>query len=262
MISRFAYVQAFEKPFERFLPPRCWIAIRLDGNKFTPFTKHLVKPVDERLRLLFTQSARILLQKENDLSMAYCQSDEISFIINRNSNWFSRRSDKIVSHISSNYASIFTRNACTLENEIFDDPCVAFDARISCLHNFVELRDYLRWRQWQGWRNYVSSLIYYKMLEEGLTPQEVDIEVNEANVKDKIKMMQELYGWNINLHSPVEHKNGTTLIRTQNVIEKNIKSEDDTLKNIKQIVEKFERFSDEKWISSTDFDLIRKIENI
>ena len=49
------------------------------------------KPNDDRALGLMTRSARSVMEELDDVTIAYGQSDEYSFVFKRSSNWFKRR---------------------------------------------------------------------------------------------------------------------------------------------------------------------------
>jgi tRNA(His) guanylyltransferase len=88
------------------------MVIRIDGKGFTKFSSahNFIKPNDTLALNLMNISAQHVIDTFPDIFLAYGQSDEYSFVLQRDTNLFSRRIDKIVSNIVSAFTSCYAFN--------------------------------------------------------------------------------------------------------------------------------------------------------
>ena len=89
--SRFEYVKNFEQDDCCLL--NTWLVVRLDGDAFTKFTTAhgFEKPNDIRALNLMNKCAMQIIEKYNDIIIAYGQSDEYSFVLKNTTTLFNRR---------------------------------------------------------------------------------------------------------------------------------------------------------------------------
>lgn len=108
--SKYEYVRKFENPIT--LLPSTFIVVRIDGKGFTKFTDahNFIKPNDIRGLSLMNKSAEEVLKTFNEIWLAYGQSDEYSFVFKRNTTFFNRRAEKIVSCVVSCFTAAFVLN--------------------------------------------------------------------------------------------------------------------------------------------------------
>ena len=76
-------IKEYEKAFNTCLTTGCILIVRLDGCSFKTFTKGLLKPFDERLTNSIIRTTESLVEKFH-ACLGFCQSDEISLVINTN----------------------------------------------------------------------------------------------------------------------------------------------------------------------------------
>ena len=74
-----ARMKAYEEPLDHVVDPNLPFIIRLDGHKFSKFTKGFRKPFDVRLHRAMVRSACDVLSELRP-TVAYTQSDEITFV--------------------------------------------------------------------------------------------------------------------------------------------------------------------------------------
>lgn len=218
--SKFEYVRLFETE-DRCLPNTCWwkllgpfskwsssapsykilivgIVVRVDGKGFHKFsTEHeYEKPNDLRGLSLMTRAATAVMEEFKDISIAYGQSDEYSFIFRycpmiysicsrstdikmhsifrKETQVYSRRSAKL----STNVCSLFTSAFVYYWSEYFPTskplyPPV-FDGRTVLYPSDQNMRDYLSWRQADCHINNLYNTTFWALiLKSGLTPNEV-----------------------------------------------------------------------------------------
>lgn len=146
-LSRFEYVKGFEH--STALLKNCFIVVRIDGCSFSRFTKthEYRKPVDVRGVDLMNQSAIDVMKAFNDISIAFGQSDEYSFVFPRETTLYGRRESKIATGIVSLFTASFVRNWSAFFPDTVMDILPSFDARCVLYPSDTNMRDYLSWRQ-------------------------------------------------------------------------------------------------------------------
>lgn len=172
--SRFEYVKDFET--EDKLLPNCWIVVRIDGKGFHQFTtKHKFnKPNDARALALMNKAACVVMEEFKDISLAYGQSDEYSFILRKDTTLYNRRCSKIMTYINSLFSSSYVYFWKHYFKDIKLKQPPAFDARIILYPTDENLRDYLSWRQADCHINNLYNTTFWALiLKGGLTNTEV-----------------------------------------------------------------------------------------
>jgi len=141
----------YEKEFERKIDKDNFIIIRIDGHGFSKFTKNFKKPFDENFSNAMEKTT-IDLCKEFNAITGYTQSDEITLILNKQSenHIYSGRIQKIVSLIAS-FTSI--RFNYYLNNKTL----AWFDARVFGIKDESEVFNSILWRYRDCIRNSKSA---------------------------------------------------------------------------------------------------------
>jgi len=122
------------------------------------------------------RSAAAVMEEFRDVSLAYGQSDEYSFILRKNTDLYNRRQSKIMSAIN----SIFSASYVYYWNTYFGDKKLlyppSFDARVVLYPTDQNLRDYLSWRQADTHINNLYNTAFWGLvLMKGLSNNEVTI---------------------------------------------------------------------------------------
>nr|CAG4637242.1 EOG090X0AR4 [Ceriodaphnia reticulata]SVE73111.1 EOG090X0AR4 [Ceriodaphnia reticulata] len=211
--SKFEYVRLFETE-DRCLP-NTWIVVRVDGKGFHKFsTEHeYEKPNDMRGLSLMTRAATAVMEEFKDISIAYGQSDEYSFIFRKETQVYSRRSAKL----STNVCSLFTSAFVYYWSEFFPTskplyPPV-FDGRTVLYPSDQNMRDYLSWRQADCHINNLYNTTFWALiLKAGLTPSEAEQKLRGTFSADKNEILFSQFGINYNNESDMLKK-GTLLVR-------------------------------------------------
>ena len=157
--SKYEYVKKFESSIS--LLPSTFIVIRIDGKGFTRFTDlhDFEKPNDIKGISLMNSAAEEVLKNFSEIWIAYGQSDEYSFVLRRNTTFFNRRAEKIISCVVSCFSAAFVLNFKRFfpEKELLEIPM--FDARCVLYPDLQILRDYLSWRQVDCHINNLSAMM-------------------------------------------------------------------------------------------------------
>ncbi|WP_228451732.1 tRNA(His) guanylyltransferase Thg1 family protein [Chryseobacterium sp. SN22] len=149
-----AVMRTNESLSEQYILPGNYIIVRLDGKGFTKLTKEkltLDKPFDERFGQVMIDAAKHLFGSGFKVIYGYIQSDEISLLIDRDDQTFSRKTRKLNSVLAGEASAFFSLQ--------FRELCV-FDCRTIAVPNHEMLLDYFCWRQEDAHRNSLSAYCY------------------------------------------------------------------------------------------------------
>ncbi|XP_025829713.1 probable tRNA(His) guanylyltransferase [Agrilus planipennis] len=211
--SKFEYVRKFE--FEDRLLPNCWIVVRIDGRNFHKFSdKHkFEKPNDLRALNLMNRAAVTVMEEFKDISLAYGESDEYSFVLRKDTELYNRRGTKIMTYLN----SLFTSSFVFFWKEYFNEQKLlyppAFDSRVVLYPTDENLRDYLSWRQADTHINNLYNTTFWTLINKGgLSNTEAQERLSGTLSSDKNEILFSEFGINYN-NEPVMFKKGTILIR-------------------------------------------------
>ncbi|XP_022914191.2 probable tRNA(His) guanylyltransferase [Onthophagus taurus] len=211
--SKFEYVRNFET--EDRLLPNCWIVIRIDGRDFHKFSKkhNFKKPNDNRAIDLMNHAAMKVMDDFKDISIAYGQSDEYSFVLRKNTEIYNRRGTKLMTYINSLFSSsyVFYWGEYFKEEKLRYPP--AFDSRAVLYPTDENLRDYLSWRQADCHINNLYNTTFWTLINKGgLTNREAEQKLCGTFSSDKNELLFSEFGINYN-NEPEIFKKGTILLR-------------------------------------------------
>lgn len=207
--SRYEYVKNFEQ--DLILLPSTWIVVRIDGRGFTRFCSvhDLKKPNDINSANAMNKAAQLTCLNFSDIILAYGQSDEYSFIFHPKSNFFNRRSQKIVSTLVSYFTSCFI---FSWDTHIKLQYPPSFDARIISYPTFEILHDYLRWRQADCHINNLYNTAFWAIVSSGISEKDAHGQLKGTTSAQKNKILFENFGINYN-NEPEIFKKGTIIIK-------------------------------------------------
>ena len=92
----------YEKTTERVIDPSQYIIVRIDGHKFSKFTKGFNKPFDEVLSTAMIETTKELVKRFNAVT-GYTQSDEITLLIPPEFNTIKTPSSGVFRYTGDNY---------------------------------------------------------------------------------------------------------------------------------------------------------------
>ena len=150
-------MKRYEQVQHHCLTRRMPAIIRVDGKAFHSFTRHCVKPFDNRLTDSLVSAAREVARSMQGFKLAYLQSDEISFMLCdydaiETEAWFDYDLAKLVSVSASAMTAWFNFFHRTSDGE----PHVAmFDSRAFNVPE-QEAANYFLWRAKDWERNSLS----------------------------------------------------------------------------------------------------------
>ena len=140
------------------LLPAAWVVLRLDGHRFTDFTRtRFNKPFDETFHGYMIETTRLLVERFQAL-YGYTQSDEISVLLPRDWALFDRELEKTFSLSAGLASAAFTR-AC---GEV-----AQFDSRAWVGARDEDVVDYFRWRQGDASRCALNGWCYWTLRQTG-----------------------------------------------------------------------------------------------
>ena len=210
----------YEHAIEIHLLKRCPVVIRLDGKKFTNWTKGMERPYDALLSDCMISACVALSEEMQGFKLAYTQSDEASFFISdydtlETEGWFGYDRDKIISVAASTFTAefnkVFLKNIIcknASENSTRTDildiirkyKMATFDCRAFNVPK-DDVANYFLWRCKDWHRNslsmYARSFFSHK-------------ELYEKNTKDVHEMLHKI-GKNWTTDVSKRFKNGTFL---------------------------------------------------
>lgn len=202
-------MKQYEEVSKCYLERHTPAIIRIDGCRFSKFTRGLKKPFDENFMNVMTQTAKYLCENIQNIQMAYVASDEISLLLvdytNPNTDaWFGYNTQKMTSVSASMTTLMFNKYWRDCSKQLFESYYAymskddddkdeysyfekfdeknfkaTFDARAFSLPK-EEVVNYFVYRQQDTIRNSISSLArkYYSHKEiEG---------VNTTDLQEKI----------------------------------------------------------------------------
>ena len=193
------------------LMPLLPVCARLDGKKFSNWTRGLKKPYDERLANLMIETVKLLLE-ETDALIGYTQSDEITLVWNSDkfeSNiYFSGRVAKMNSVLASRCSNFFNYLLPDFIPEKYEQgrknpkAIATFDCRVFNVPVKYEACNVLIWREADCTRNSVSCAA------------QANFSHNELQGKSRSEMNEMLFSKGINWNDyPSFFKRGTYIQR-------------------------------------------------
>ena len=145
---------------QRALPPDRPVLVRIDGRRFSKFTRDFRKPFDPDLSGAMRETCRLLVE-ETGARAGYVQSDEISLILERRHEEdalpFSGRSQKIASTCASLATALFIRALHRSRPDRALDGVPSFDARAWSVPDRVEAANAILWRIQDARKNGISA---------------------------------------------------------------------------------------------------------
>lgn len=180
-----------EMLFEQYVLPENYIIVRLDGKGFTRLTKEnltLKKPFDEKFNRVMIATTLHLFNCGFRVLYGYTQSDEISLLIHKDDNTFSRKTRKINSVLAGEASAFFSLQFQHLG---------VFDCRTIPMPSSEMILDYFCWRQEDSHRNSLSAYCYWTLRNNGIKAREASEKIEKMSQADKNELLFQ-YGINYN----------------------------------------------------------------
>ncbi len=185
---------------DRRFMPLLPIMARVDGRAFHSFTRGMNRPYDTDMSTIMIDTM-VQLAKETNSSLAYTQSDEITFTWYSNNHksqiWFDGRITKMTSQLAA-LATLYFNNRLREIAPQYLDRLPTFDARVWQVPNKTEAANVFLWREWDATKNSISM---------AASSVFSDKELFERNGSEKQEMLfQKGINWN---NYPIFFKRGT-----------------------------------------------------
>lgn len=150
----------------------------VSGSEFLNVSKNQLFTVStpQKGLNLMNHAATTVMEEFCDIVLAYGQSDEYSFVFNKTTNLYNRRSAKIMSNVCSLFTASYSFNwSKWFQSEELKYP-PSFDGRIVLYPSDQNLKDYLSWRQADVHINNLYNTAFWNLvLKAGMTNTEVII---------------------------------------------------------------------------------------
>lgn len=147
------------------------VYVRIDGSRFSRFTKRMERPFDKRMSMAMVETTKAIMSDYHSL-IGYTQSDEITVVFYSPVQEIHHggRFQKLASRLASNATAHFTILARQHGlSEFVNRRPPEFDARVVCVPSLVELAQVVRWRSIDARRNAIQmaaqSVCSHKQLQ-------------------------------------------------------------------------------------------------
>lgn len=165
------------------------VIIRIDGVKFSKYTKYFEKPYDLGFSNLMEFLTKQLVEETNAI-IGYTQSDEITLILYsddmKSAIYHNGKKQKILSKLTSFVSNTFNANK---DKYIGNPDFATFDMRIYQVPSLEWAANQLLWRENDCTRNSIQSLGYYTLGHSKIYNKNTD------EVQD-ILMVEKGINWN------------------------------------------------------------------
>lgn len=185
-------LRTFETAHDLCVLPEIFMVARIDGRNFTRLTKEIHKfeaPFDPQFRDYMVATVEHLMNCGFRIVYGYTQSDEISLLLHRNEESFSRKLRKL--------NSIFAGEA-SAKLSLLLGSIAAFDCRISQLPTLNLVVDYFRWRNEDAHRNALNAHCYWMLRRSGENARTATEKLDRLSVSDKNELLYQQAKINFN----------------------------------------------------------------
>jgi len=174
-------------------------------------------------------AAKEVMASFTDITIAFGQSDEYSFVFRKGTNVFNRREDKILSCVLSLFTSSYALNFVDYFSDLMvpqEDGTLkqvtrplrtpSFDGRIVLYPSLDDVKAYLSWRQVDTHINNLYNTTFWALVQNGgLSTTDAHKTLKGTFSKDKHSILFDQFGMNYN-KEPEICKRGSILIRVFN----------------------------------------------
>lgn len=223
-------MKRYEVVSKGLLPLNSYVIVRVDGKKFSTYTKNFVKPFDQSITDCMNDATIALCKEMQNAVCGYVQSDEISILMYDGTKvesqpYFDNEIQKICSITASTATATFNQqmNLCKIKKAmefIGNDPyfisnliinCVKekqakFDSRCFVLPNVDEVVNYFLWRYKDCVKNSISSVAQAHFSQKQLDGK-------NSNQRQEMLFTEKGINWN---DLDGELKRGRLCVKTEN----------------------------------------------
>ncbi|EXC28017.1 putative tRNA(His) guanylyltransferase [Morus notabilis] len=150
-----------------------------------------IKPNDERALNLMNSCAVAVLKEFRDIVFAYGVSDEYSFIVKKDSQFYQRRASDIVTTVASFFASMYVINWQEFFQQKELKYLPSFDGRAVCYPSSEILRDYLAWRQVDCHINNQYNTCFWELVKSGKGKSEAQHYLKGTQSAEKNELLKQ-----------------------------------------------------------------------
>ncbi|MEM9443942.1 MAG: tRNA(His) guanylyltransferase Thg1 family protein [Verrucomicrobiota bacterium] len=176
-------MRIYETNYDQTVLPKIYVVARIDGRNFTTFTKEVCDyeaPFDIRFRDAMVGTVKHLMDCGFKVVYGFTESDEISLLLHRDDNPFSRKLRKLNSILAGEASAYFTNHVGRI---------ASFDCRISQLPTIPDVIDYFRWRNEDAHRNALSSHCYWALRKAGSSSKEATQKLEKKSTAQKNEIL-------------------------------------------------------------------------
>jgi tRNA(His) guanylyltransferase len=187
-----AKLRIFETAHDLCVLPDIFMVARLDGRNFTRLTKEIHQfeaPFDPKFRDYMATTVEHLMGCGFHIIYGYTQSDEISLLLHRNEQAFSRKIRKINSILA---------GEASAKLSLLLGSMATFDCRVSQLPTVNLVVDYFRWRNEDAHRNALNAHCYWILRKKGEKAVTVAQKLDKISDSDKNELLYREGGINFN----------------------------------------------------------------
>lgn len=178
-----AKMRTFELARDPSALPETFLVARIDGRSFTRLTKEIMafeRPFDVVFRDHMIATVEHLMNCGFPCVYGYTESDEISLLFPRDATTFGRSIRKWTSILAGEASGAFSVQV---------GRPAAFDCRIIELPTQALVVDYFRWRSEDAHRNALNAWCYWKLRDEGVSPDAAAKSLSGVSIADKNELL-------------------------------------------------------------------------
>lgn len=208
------YIRSFQSGNK--LMPFTWIVVRIDGCHFHRFSDDhkFAKPNDEQALNLMNSCAVAVLEEFQDIIFSYGVSDEYSFVLKKDSQFYQRSASEIVTVIVSFFTALYVMKWKEVfpQKELKYPP--SFDGRAVCYPSNEILRDYLSWRQVDCHINNQFNTLFWMLVKSGTSKSAAQNELKGTQAEEKYEKLLQNFGIDY-AKLPIMFRQGSSVFREE-----------------------------------------------
>ncbi|XP_041998461.1 tRNA(His) guanylyltransferase 2-like isoform X1 [Salvia splendens] len=210
--SKYEYVKSFE--VQDVIMPPYTIIIYVHARDFCRFSEvhEFEKPNDVKALELMNECAIAVMEQFPDVIFSYGCAGEHSFIFQKKTKFYERRSSKISSVIVSLFTSAYVSKWRALfpQKELKYAP--SFWAQVICCD---DLQAYLLWRQDECHTNNVYDTCLWQLIKCGKSKEEAQATLRGSLKQDKHELLYQCFNINYKQDIPEMFRHGTCILKTK-----------------------------------------------
>lgn len=194
-------------------PLSCCFAFTLTPRRFSE-AHRFAKPNDAAaLELMNRAALHVCEELRGQVTLAFGESDEYSFLFRRDCRLYNRRGSKILTYVVSLFTSayVFWWKEYMRDTPLRHPP--TFDGRIVLYPTATNVKDYFAWRQADTHINNLYNTTFWALIQQGgQSEREAHATLKGTVSGQKHEILHQNYGINY-AHLPAMFRRGTTIVR-------------------------------------------------